>query len=481
LFFFQPGNAYFVCIITINFIFFTMRKLQTNPQKNVQKVTYLFQLCCFLLLGALLLACEANTDENEVAEEDMEPRFVADENNGSISLGNGFGAFVVADSVGKARHIAIRDNGDIYVKLRNPVEGGGVLALRDTTGDGRADIKEYFGEDADGTGIGIYNGYLYYSSDTVIYRAQLTDGELLPTGAQEVVVEGFLPQGQHATKSFTFDNNGNIYVNVGAPSNACQEQSRTPGSPGQDPCPQLDRQAGIWRFDANQLNQTQEADGYRYATGIRNAVAVEWNDNANGLYALQHGRDQLNTLWPEYYNDSTSAELPAEEFLKVDDGDDFGWPFCYYDPFKEQKVLAPEYGGNGEAVGQCEGKESPIMAFPAHWAPNDLVFYDAGMFPGKYQNGAFIAFHGSWNRAPKPQKGYLIAFVPMENGMPSGDYERFADEFAGSGGEIASPSDAEFRPTGLAVGSDGSLYITDDTAGRIWRVFHEGSQQMALR
>jgi glucose/arabinose dehydrogenase len=196
---------------------------------------------------------------------------------------------------------------------------------------------------------------------------------------------------------------------------------------------------------------------------------------------VQHGRDQLNTLFPEYYDDTAAAELPAEEFFRVSEGDDFGWPYCYYDPMKDQKVLSPEYGGNGEEIGRCDSKEDPIMTFPAHWAPNDLIFYNGDQFPDQYQNGALIAFHGSWNRAPLPQKGYLIAFVPMENGMPSGDFERFADEFAGEGGTIESPSDAEFRPTGLATGPDGSIYITDDVSGRIWRVFYNDNQEMAMR
>jgi glucose/arabinose dehydrogenase len=457
--------------------------MKTLPQTFLNKPNFrrISGLCISAMLAFVWVACENPETESQAVADEPRAEFVADDNNGSITLGNGFGAYVVADDVGKSRHIVVRDNGDIYVKLREAENGGGLLALRDTTGDGRADIKEYFGEEVGGTGIDIYNGYLYYSSDTEVYRVQLTDGELLPTGPTETVVSGFLEQGQHATKSFTISDDGTMYVNVGAPSNACQEQLRTPGSPGQDPCPQLERQAGIWRFDANTLNQTQEEDGYRYATGIRNAVAVEWNSNVNELYAMQHGRDQLNTLYPEYYNDSMAAELPAEEFLRVNDGDDFGWPFCYYDPMKEQKVLAPEYGGNGEEIGRCEDKEDPIMAFPAHWAPNDLVFYNGDQFPDKYQNGAFIAFHGSWNRAPLPQKGYLIAFVPMENGMPSGEYERFADEFAGEGGEIASPSDAEFRPTGLATGPDGSIYITDDVSGRIWRVFYNDTQEMAMR
>lgn len=437
-------------------------------------------MCMLAMTSVLFWACENNqANEDQMTNAEQNPEFVADEDNGSITLENGFSAYVVADSIGKTRHMAIRENGDIYVKVRDP-ESGGVLALRDTTGDGRADVQEYFGENVTGTGIGIYNGYLYYASPTTVYRIQLDDNALVPSGSSEVVVEGFLEQQQHEDKTLAFDNSGNMYVNIGAPSNACQQEMRSPGSPGQDPCPQLERQAGIWRFDANQLNQSQ-ADGIRYATGIRNAVAIQWNENVNSLYAMQHGRDQLNSLWPDYYNDTTSAELPAEEFLKVEEGDDFGWPYCYYDPNKEQKVLSPEYGGNGEEVGRCESAKDPIMAFPAHWAPNSLVFYNGDQFPEKFQNGAFIAFHGSWNRAPLPQRGYNIAFVPMENGMPSGDYIRFADEFAGQGEEFTSPADAEFRPTGLAVGPDGSLYISDDQKGRIWRVFYDDASAVAMR
>lgn len=433
-----------------------------------------------LSVAVLLLTsgCANNTEETTI--ENAPAQLTADPDNGSITLPDGFSAYVVADDLGKTRHIAVNDNGDIYAKLSNTKQGGGIVALRDTTGDGRPDIKEYF-TDYGGSGIALYENYLYFTTDTSVYRVQLQEGELVPSGEPELVVGGFLSQPQHAAKPITFDNDGHLYVTVGGPSNACQEQLRTPGSPGVDPCPQLERQGGIWRFSATQLNQTQEADGERYATGIRNAFAIDWNNNVNGLYALQHGRDQLGNLWPEYYNEEQSAELPAEEFLKVNEGNDFGWPYCYYDPTQQEKVLAPEYGGNGQEIGRCADKKQPIVAFPAHWAPNDLIFYQGSSFPDQYQNGAFIAFHGSWNRAPLPQQGYLIAFVPFgSDGLPSGEYERFADQFAGSGGTLENPSDAEYRPTGLALGPDGSLYITDDQKGRIWRVFHQ-EPQMAMK
>jgi len=111
------------------------------------------------------------------------------------------------------------------------------------------------------------------------------------------------------------------------------------------------------------------------------------------------------------------------------------------------------------------------MAFPGHVAPNDLLFYTGDMFPERYKNGAFIAFHGSWNRAPEPQEGYYVVFVPFDGENPSGDWEVFADGFAGEE-VIESTSDAEYRPCGLAQGPDGSLYVVDSNEGKVWRIIH---------
>lgn len=421
-----------------------------------------------LFCSILLTSCSS---DNNLSQVDTS-KFSFAENNGSITLPDGFHAVVVADSLGNARHIAVDNDGDIYIALRRAEDDRGVVVLRDTDGDGKADQKEFFGNYT-GTGIALYNGYLYFAPDTAVIRYPMQGVDLVPTSEPEMVVAGFLSQNQHAAKSITFDNQGNLYVNVGAPSNACQEQTRTPGSPGQDPCTHLEQQGGIWQFDANTVGQTQQADGHRYATGIRNAVALEWNSATNQLYLAQHGRDQLRQLWPDYYTNEESAELPAEEFFQVNDGDNFGWPFAYYDPIRDQKMQAPEYGGDGETPAEGD-YEDPIMAFPGHWAPNDLIFYTGDHFPSKYKNGAFIAFHGSWNRAPLPQQGYRVVFVPFEGEKPSGDYETFANGFAGTD-SLQSPNNAEYRPMGLAEGPDGTLYITDSVNGRIWRVVYTGN------
>ncbi len=421
------------------------------------------------LLCGLLLGCGPESPE-------ATPGTAAcDAGDGGLALPEGFCATVVADTLGPTRHLAVADNGDVYAALDTTVRGHGVVALRDTSGDYAADRIEYF-SDAAGSGLRLREGNLYFGPHTAVWRYRRQPGDLIPSGDKEVVVTGFPEQPTHDAKSITFDGRGNVYVNVGAPSNACKEETRSKGSPGQDPCPQLKTRAGIWRFDADELGQTHPEDGTRYATGIRNVNALRWHDGVDNLYAVQHGRDQLYSLFPDLYTQKESAQLPAEEFFKVDRGDNFGWPYCYYDWKRDTKVLMPEYGGDGTTVGRCDQFENPIQAFPGHWAPNDVLFYTDTTFPEQYRGGAFIAWHGSWNRAPLPQKGYKVTYSPFDGTHPTGDYEVFADGFAGAD-TLRSPGEAEYRPTGLAVGPQGGLYVSDDAQGRIWRITYVGTDE----
>jgi glucose/arabinose dehydrogenase len=402
--------------------------------------------------------------------------------NGGLFLPEGFEATVVVDSLpGRARHIAVNDNGDIYVKARFADKNESVIALRDTNNDGRADIIKRFGgsakERAYGTAMRIYKGYIYFSSELIVYRYKLTPGKLVPETEQEIILTDDHPHGmhEHIAKPVTFDDKGFMYVPFGANSNACQEQNRTPGSVGMDPCPILEDHGGIWRFDANKTGQLQK-DGYKFATGLRSVVALDWNFADNNLYAVQHGRDDLLRLWPQLYSPWQSAMLPSEEFLRVKDGTDAGWPYCYYDQMQGKKLLNPEYGGDGKIIGKCGIYEKPLIGFPGHWAPNDILFYQGNQFPEHYKNGSFIAFHGSTNRAPYPQSSYFIGFVPFKNGQPSGDYEVFADGFAGVD-PIVNTSDAVYRPMGIAMGPDGSIYIAETEKGKIWKVTYKGSKK----
>lgn len=388
--------------------------------------------------------------------------------NGGLVLPTGLCATVFADSVIGARHMAVSANGVVYVRAQRDTLGGGLIALRDTDGDGRADERQRF-EASRGTGAAIHEGYLYFSTDTTVLRVALpTDGTLVPTAPVETIVHGFPRQRSHSAKPFTFDGAGNLYVTVGGPSNACQPQDRQPGVPGEDPCGQYELQTAVWRFAANRPNQLQ-TDGTPYAVGIRNAMAIDWNAGVGALYVVQHGRDQLDVIDPEHFTQEDNATKPGELFYRLAEGDSLHHPYCFWDLDQQQAVLSPEYGGDGQEIGRCDQYKAPIAAYPAHWGPNDLLFYAGTLLPEQYRGGAFIAFHGSWNRAPLPMGGYIVAYQPMENGAPVGDYQVFADGFTGQP-EISSPGEAAYRPTGLAMGPDGALFISDDTKGRIWRV-----------
>ena len=392
-----------------------------------------------------------------------------DPGNAGLTLPAGFSAIKVIDSSGKARHLVVTPQGNIYVKLARPKDGKGILILHENA-DGKATITGGFGSYG-GTGIYMKDGYLYASSNEAVFRYKLNDkNEVINPDQPEKIITGLKMGRQHETKSIVLDNNGNIYVNIGSPLNSCQEHDRQKGSMGIKGCPLLDSAGGIWQFKADKLNQTY-GDGVRYATGLRNVVGLDWNQQSNQLFVMQHGRDQLHDIFPELYDEKTSAVLPAECMYLIKKGDNAGFPFIYYDQLQHKKILAPEYGGDGKKEGSKEYID-PVVAFPGHMAPNGLLFYTGNMFPEKYKNGAFVAFHGSWNRAPEKQAGYFVAFVPFKDGKPAGDWEIFANGFAGTN-DITSPRQAQHRPCGLAQGTDGSLYVTDDVKGTIYRILYQ--------
>jgi len=393
---------------------------------------------------------------------------VPDKDNARLILPSGFAALKVADSLGKARHIAVTKQGNLYVKLARQKNDKAILYLQDKNGDGRFEVTNGFANYG-GTEVLIKDGYLYATSNNDVFRYKLNDQqEVINPAEPEKIITGLIGLRQHETKSLALDNEGNIYVSIGANSNSCQEQDRKPGSMGKPGCPMLDSAGGVWQFKADKLNQ-HYGDGIRYATGLRNVVGMDWNQQQNMLFVMQHGRDML-TMFPDLYDTKMSAELPAECMFMLKKGDNAGWPYIYYDPFLKKNILAPEYGGDGKKEGDSKFI-NPVAAYPAHLAPNALLFYTGDMFPEKYKNGAFIAFHGSWNRAPEPQAGYYVVFQPFKNGKPSGPYEIFADGFSGSPEKTAAGR-ADHKPCGLAQGPDGSLYVSDDNKGTIYRIIY---------
>jgi len=442
-------------------------------------------LCCAVGLSLLGVAALARKRSNPAKAGKSTP---CPGDDTGLTLPAGFCASVFADGIGHARHLVVAPDGVVYVNTwsgsyysnRPPHPGGFLVALQDKTGAGKAGVIERFGETAQtggagGTGIGIYKDWLYAEINDRIVRYALTTGSIVPQAPPQTVVSGLPLTGDHPMHPFVIDSGGSMYVDVATATNSCQVRNRQPRSPGRKPCIELETRGGIWRFSANELNQ-EFSSAARYATGIRNAEGFGI-DSAGRIFVTQQGRDQLHANWPNLYKPSEEATLPAEELLLLKQGGDYGWPECYYDAAQQKLVLAPEYGGDGgKQVGICANKLAPVAAFPAHWAPNGMALYNEQQFPARYQGGVFIAFHGSWDRAPYRQGGYNVVFQPLRDGRASGGCEVFAGGFAGSS---ESPDRALHRPSGVAVGPDGSLYVADDVHGTVYRIVYTGGPEDA--
>jgi glucose/arabinose dehydrogenase len=402
---------------------------------------------------------------------DTPPNHKTAADNAGLTLPAGFSASMLIDNIpGGVREMAVTPQGDLYAKIykvKSPAKGVVVLHVE---GD-KATVKTSFGVGFSGSGMYIKNGYLYASSDQEVFRYKLdSKNDVVDPEHPEKIVTGLIARREHQPKAILVDNNDNLYVNIGAFSNSCQEKDRQFHSMGMKGCPVLDSAAGIWQFKADKPNQ-HYSDGVRYATGFRNVVGMDWNTQANQLFVMQHGRDGLHDIFPEMFDVKTSSLLPAECMYAIKKGDNGGWPYMYYDQIQHKKILAPEYGGDGKKTGG-ENAIDPVAAYPGHLAPDALLFYTGNQFPEKYKNGAFIAFHGSWNRAPEPQAGYFVVFQPFKNGKPDGQWEVFANGFAGTQAQTESGR-AEHRPCGLVQAPDGSLYVSDDTKGTIYKISYK--------
>ncbi|HEX7857161.1 MAG TPA: c-type cytochrome [Sphingobium sp.] len=444
----------------------------------------------FLTAGtALAIGCAQKTPSAGKVEGETDPLACTTSTETGITVPPGFCATVFADNIGHARHLVVAGDGTVYVNTwsgryyRNapPPKGAFLVALRDADGDGRAEIIQRFGRTAEegnsgGTGIAFYKDGLYAETDDRIVRYSMTPGQIVPTRAPVTILSDLPLTGDHPMHPFVIDAKGQMFVNSGSATNTCEERNRQPGSKGLDPCKETEIRGGIWLYPADRPAQKFSA-AERYATGIRNTGGMSFDANGR-LFAVQHGRDQLGQNWPALYSPEQGVELPAEELLAPVKGSDFGWPYCYYDGLQKRLVLAPEYGGDGgKTAGRCATKSPPVAAFPAHFAPNDVLIYTGQQFPLAYRGGAFIAFHGSWNRAPAPQDGYTVMFQPLQDGRSSGAPMRFADGFAGA---FKEPGRAVHRPAGLAMAPDGTLYIADDVKGRIWRITWRGPANAPL-
>lgn len=420
-------------------------------------VNYCKRGCAFLLCILLLTNCHNPNQETTASTP-------TDSSAKGLTLPEGFSASVVADSLGSLRHLAVNKSGDIYVKLSALKDGKGILFLSDTDHDGKMDKTIGFAN-YPGTGIRIQGNVMYSSSNSSVYKYQLNDmQQVIDTGKAEMIVQGLVDKGRDNAKAIALDGNNNLYVVVGSYDETCMDAE----GHGMSNCPLLDSVGGIWQFSTNKLHQSY-SDAVHYARGLKNVVGLDWNEATKSLFGTQHGRGGLNDKFPKLYTQEQDRSLPAETLYELGKGADAGWPYVYYDPFQHKKIVSPEYGG--DAKKSVDNKYvNPVADFPAHLAPNDLLFYTGNMFPKKYKNGAFIVFHG---QSQPLKKGYFVAFVPFQNGKPSGPWEIFADNFTGV--DLSNPKGSyQHRPIGIAQGPDGALYVADDLKGTIFKITYRG-------
>ncbi len=270
-------------------------------------------------------------------------------------------------------------------------------------------------------GLAFHDGDLYVGETHQVIRLRG------PAFTQETIIVPGLPTGGHWTREIVFSADGQLYVSVGSSCNLCEEGD--------------ERRAAVVRYAPD--GSGEEIVG----VGLRNAVGLAFHPVTGELWASQNERDRLGD------------DVPAEELnILVPGGavEHFGWPYCY-----EAGVPNPEYADPQ----RCVGTVGPALQMQAHSAPLGMVFYDREQFPAEYRGDLFLAFHGSWDRSEPT--GYKIVRVRVANGRPV-SYEDFATGWLTGAGSVLG------RPVAVEVGPDGSLYVSDDGAGRIWRVHWVG-------
>ena len=386
-----------------------------------------------------------------------------------LTLAPGFHATVVTENLGnQTRHMAFADAHRLYISTEQQEKdapNAGVIALH-LDARHHADKIEHFSSIDNGTAVGIYKGALYAASADTLYRIPLSANALVPTAQPETVVSN-VP----GRSALAFDNANGLYLAVRGSGNMCvpKDTPRDAQAQGLSPCPDLAIQAGVWRFNAGKLNQSF-TDGEHFATGIRDTNALAWSPTEKVLYAVNFGRDNAEKAWPQFISAEDGAHI-SDEMFKVTQGTDMGWPYTYYDSVKHLRFLQPEYGGDGKSIVTDSKYAVPVVAFPAHVAPMNIVFYAGRQFPARYRGGAFIAFHGAFHCDPPGfDGGFDVLFVPMDKSGKSGSPEEFAGGFAGPAHEDKCGGRAAFRPVDVAEGPDGAIYVADSQKGRIWRI-----------
>jgi glucose/arabinose dehydrogenase len=358
----------------------------------------------------------------------------SDERLRSLRAPAGFEVSVFARDLENPRTIKSAPNGDVYVAER---EAGRVRLLRDTNGDGRADVSRVvvdgLGEGMEGVhGLAIRGGRLYMVTINEVYSAPIAaDGGV---GEATRHIDDLPDGGQHPNRTMEFGPDGMLYLSVGSQTNGVPE-------PGERTATMLRIDPSNWEYSI-------------YAEGLRNTIGFGWHPVSGNFYGLDHNTDHRGDNWP------------PEEVNLIREGVHYGWPFCGGDREVDWHV-AQNPDGDAPREQFCAGTAPPVLTYIAHAAPMQLVYYTGDQFPAEYRNDAFVTMRGSWNR--NPPIGYEVVRIRFNaRGEPTA-IEPFVSGWLTDNGR------AHFgRLMGATQASDGSLLVGDDTNGIIYRIAYTG-------
>ncbi|MBK6266558.1 PQQ-dependent sugar dehydrogenase [Marivirga sp. S37H4] len=343
------------------------------------------------------------------------------ENISNLKLPKGFQINVFAESLNKPRIIKISDDGTIYITRR---EDNDLMMLRDTNGDGKADSQQPIWNKDQLHGIAIDGNRMFLITVATVYVANIKEDGTIDE--PEIIIEGLPEGGQHPNRTLAIGPDDKLYISVGSTCNACDETS--------------DKNATILR--ANKDGSKLEI----FTKGLRNTIGFDWHPETGELYGMDHGIDWLGD------------DDQKEELNKIEKDNDYGWPYIYDDSQFNPADEPPNMSYEEYAAKSTE----PLLFLTAHSAPMDMIFYEGDMFPKGYQNDAFLALHGSWNR--ETPVGYKVVRIKFKDGQPR-EFEDFLSGF------LAENNKSQFgRPVGVAQHPDGSLFITDDSGGMVYRI-----------
>lgn len=378
---------------------------------------------------------------------DMPPPYAtASVNNGPTVLARpadawpkappGFVVELVTSGLDNPRLIRVSPSGDIFVAESRP---GRVRVLRFAQGDGKPDLRIFAEDLYQPFGIAFWPPgpsprYVYVANTDTVVRFPYRAGDLQPAGPAETIVSG-LPRGGHATRDVVFSEDGTrMFVSVGSRSNAGERKIYAP-----------------WQSDEGRALvlafMPEGKDRRLYATGLRNCVGMAVQPRTGGVWCSVNERDGLGD------------DLVPDFVTRVREGAFYGWPWFYIGDNEDPRRA-------GEQPALRSRVSVPEVLLQPHSASMEMTFYNSGQFPAEYRGDVFAAFHGSWNRSRRT--GYKVVRIFFKNDQPTGAYEDFLTGF------VISDSDVWGRPVGVAVAQDGSLLVSEDGNGSIWRVSYRG-------